>query len=104
MAILRGQRAPEFPFHQSEALQTRRSFDCMSAVDNTHRRVYYSFVNSADLIKRLEDAGFLLVGTRGSHQKYRHPDGRMTIVPHPKKDLGKGLVQKILRKDAKLID
>jgi predicted RNA binding protein YcfA (HicA-like mRNA interferase family) len=103
MPILRGQRAPEFPFHH-EALQTRRSFDCTGTIDNTHPSVYFVFVNSAELIKRLEDAGFLLVGTRGSHQKYRHPDGRMTIVPHPKKDLGKGLVQKILRKDAKLMD
>lgn len=59
-------------------------------------------MNSTDLIKVLEAAGFVLVGVRGSHHKYRHPDGRMTIVPHPKKDLGKGLVAKILRRDAKL--
>lgn len=104
MAILRRQRDPELPFQQSQVLQTRRPFDFTGAIDNTHQRVYFVFVNSAELIKKLEEAGFLLVGTRGSHQKYRHPDGRMTIVPHPKKDLGKGLVQKILRKDAKLID
>lgn len=61
-------------------------------------------MNSAELIRLLEDAGFRLAGVRGSHHKYRHPDGRMTIVPHPKKDLGKGLVQKILRKDAKLVE
>lgn len=61
-------------------------------------------MNSAELIKELEAAGFVLVCARGSHHKYRHPDGRMTIVPHPKKDLGKGLVLKILRKDAKLIE
>ena len=59
-------------------------------------------MNSADLIKLLEAAGLKLAGIRGSHHKYRHPDGRMTIVPHPKKDLCKGLVRKILRKDAKL--
>lgn len=66
--------------------------------------VYLLGMKSADLIRILEEAGFELVSVRGSHRKYRHPDGRMTIVPHPKKDLGKGLVQKILRKDAKLID
>jgi len=59
-------------------------------------------MNSAELIGILEKAGFKLVGVRGSHHKYRHPDGRMTIVPHPKKDLGAGLVNKILRKDAKV--
>ncbi|WP_243367929.1 type II toxin-antitoxin system HicA family toxin [Fundidesulfovibrio soli] len=59
-------------------------------------------MNSAELIKVLEDAGFKLVGIRGSHHKFRHDDGRMTIVPHPKKDLGAGLVNKILRKDAKI--
>lgn len=59
-------------------------------------------MNSAELIKTLEAAGFVLVSVRGSHHKFRHADGRMTIVPHPKKELGKGLVQKILRKDAKL--
>jgi predicted RNA binding protein YcfA (HicA-like mRNA interferase family) len=59
-------------------------------------------MNSADLIKMLEEAGFRLVSIRGSHHKFRHADGRMTIVPHPKKDLSIGLVNKILRKDAKL--
>jgi predicted RNA binding protein YcfA (HicA-like mRNA interferase family) len=59
-------------------------------------------MNSSELIEILEKAGFKLVGVRGSHHKYRHPDGRMTIVPHPKKDLGTGLANKILRKDARL--
>jgi len=59
-------------------------------------------MKSAELVRILEAAGFVHVGTRGSHWKFRHPDGRMTIVPHPKKDLGKGLVHKILYKDAGL--
>lgn len=59
-------------------------------------------MNSRDVVKILEAEGFVLVSIRGSHHKYRHPDGRMTIVPHPKKDLGTGLVRKILRHDAKL--
>ncbi len=61
-------------------------------------------MNSVELIRLLEEAGFRLVSIRGSHHKYRHPDGRVTIVPHPKKDLGTGLVRKILRKDAKLVE
>ncbi len=59
-------------------------------------------MNSAELVRMLEAAGFVHVGTRGSHWKFRHPDGRMTIVPHPRKDLGRGLVHKILHKDARL--
>jgi predicted RNA binding protein YcfA (HicA-like mRNA interferase family) len=59
-------------------------------------------MNSAARITMLEAAGFVRVRSRGSHHKYRHPDGRMTVVPHPKKDLGAGLVHKILHKDARL--
>jgi predicted RNA binding protein YcfA (HicA-like mRNA interferase family) len=61
-------------------------------------------MTSAALIRLLEDAGFQLVTIRDSHHKYRHPDGRVTIVPHPKKDLGTRLVRKILGKDARLED
>ncbi len=71
-------------------------------LDYTHWSVYFISMNSAELIRMLEAAGFELVSIRGSHHKYHHPDGRVTIVPHPKKDLGTGLVRKILRKDAKL--
>jgi len=59
-------------------------------------------MNSAELIGILEKDGLKRVGVRGSHHKYRHPDGRMTIVPHPEKDLGAGLVNKIPRTDAKV--
>jgi predicted RNA binding protein YcfA (HicA-like mRNA interferase family) len=58
-------------------------------------------MNSAELIKELKAAGFKLIGTRGSHHKYRNAAGVITIVPHPKKDLGKGLVAAI-RKQAGL--
>jgi predicted RNA binding protein YcfA (HicA-like mRNA interferase family) len=57
--------------------------------------------SSADLIKELRAAGFVLVSVRGSHHKYRNARGTTIIVPHPRKDLGKGLEQKI-RKDAGL--
>ncbi|WP_244432672.1 type II toxin-antitoxin system HicA family toxin [Desulfocurvibacter africanus] len=49
------------------------------------------------MIKKLEEAGFQTVGKRGSHQKMRHPDGRTTIVPHPKKDLPLGTLRSIER-------
>lgn len=59
-------------------------------------------MTSADIIKKLEADGWLLRAVRGSHHVYRHPSKLGHIsVPHPKKDLGKGLVHKLL-KDAGL--
>lgn len=55
-------------------------------------------MNSKKLIKLLEKDGWLLVGTRGSHNQYKHPSkkGRVT-VPHPKKDIPKGTLLSILK-------
>ena len=60
-------------------------------------------MNSADLIKELEKTGWTLRGVKGSHHIYTHPArGGHLSVPHPKKDLGAGLVRK-LRQQAGLI-
>ncbi|MBS7826463.1 type II toxin-antitoxin system HicA family toxin [Wohlfahrtiimonas chitiniclastica] len=55
-------------------------------------------MNSKDLIKMLEEDGWYLVATKGSHNQFKHPTktGRVTI-PHPKKDLPKGTVKSILK-------
>jgi predicted RNA binding protein YcfA (HicA-like mRNA interferase family) len=55
-------------------------------------------MKSADLCRLLERAGWVLTRTRGSHRQYTK-DGRTVTVPHPKKDLGIGLVRAI-RKQA----
>lgn len=55
-------------------------------------------MDSRKLIKLLEADGWRLVRTRGSHQQYVHPTKPGTVtVPHPRKDLGKGLVAAIMR-------
>ncbi|MCX7174859.1 MAG: type II toxin-antitoxin system HicA family toxin [Proteobacteria bacterium] len=55
-------------------------------------------MSSKDLIRRLELAGWVLRGIKGSHHIYSHPvSGGHISVPHPKKDLGIGLVQKLLK-------
>lgn len=55
-------------------------------------------MNSAELIKHLLEAGWVLRGVKGSHHIYINPDrGGHLSVPHPKKDLGKGLVQKLIK-------
>jgi predicted RNA binding protein YcfA (HicA-like mRNA interferase family) len=59
-------------------------------------------VSSADLIRELKKVGWRLDRIRGSHHVFTHPDkGGHVTVPHPKKDLGKGLIAAI-RKQAGL--
>lgn len=55
-------------------------------------------MSSADLIKLLRAGGFEIVRVRGSHHQLAKP-GRPGVitVPHPKKDLGPGLVAAILK-------
>jgi predicted RNA binding protein YcfA (HicA-like mRNA interferase family) len=55
-------------------------------------------VKSADLIRDLKAAGWVLDRVRGSHHVFKHPRrlGHV-VVPHPKKDLGVGLVAAIRR-------
>jgi predicted RNA binding protein YcfA (HicA-like mRNA interferase family) len=56
-------------------------------------------MKSADLIRQLVKAGWMLDRVRGSHHVFIHPSRPgIVVVPHPK-DLGKGLVAKI-RKQA----
>ncbi|WP_281292013.1 type II toxin-antitoxin system HicA family toxin [Nitrospirillum amazonense] len=59
-------------------------------------------IRSADLIRELQAAGWVLDRVRGSHHIFKYPHRPGTVVvPHPKKDLGMGLVAAI-RKQAVL--
>lgn len=59
-------------------------------------------MRSADLIRELQAIGWVLDRVRGSHHVFKHPHRVGTIVvPHPKKELGMGLVAAI-RKQAGL--
>ena len=53
--------------------------------------------SSKRIISLLLKKGFVLQRTKGSHHIYKHPDGRRTVVPHPKKDLPKGTYHSILK-------
>jgi len=60
--------------------------------------VYISQMTSKDLIQLLKQDGWMLRGSKGSHHVFVHPTKTVHLtVPHPKKDLGIGLVQKILK-------
>ena len=55
-------------------------------------------MQSADLIGVLRQAGWVLDRVRGSHHVFRHPERPgIVVVPHPRKDLGAGLVTAIRR-------
>ncbi len=55
-------------------------------------------MRSSDIIKLLETDGWVLRSVRGSHHVFNHPTRAGHIrVPHPKKDLGTGLVHKLLK-------
>ncbi|MFJ1302026.1 type II toxin-antitoxin system HicA family toxin [Pseudomonadota bacterium AL_CKDN230030165-1A_HGKHYDSX7] len=55
-------------------------------------------MNSKDIVRLLEQAGWILRSVKGSHHIYRHPCRPGHIcVPHPKKDIGIGLAHKLLR-------
>lgn len=63
-------------------------------------RVYNSWgsMHSKKLIELLKSDGWLLSRSRGSHHIFIHNTKSGHIcIPHPKKDLGLGLVEKILK-------
>jgi len=62
--------------------------------------VYDTHVKSADLIRELQAGGWVLDRVRGSHHVFKHAQRTgHVVVPHPRKDLGLGLV-KAIRKQA----
>jgi predicted RNA binding protein YcfA (HicA-like mRNA interferase family) len=47
----------------------------------------------------LQDDGWFLVGTRGSHRQFKHPvkAGRVTVAGKPSDDLAPGTLNSILK-------
>lgn len=53
-------------------------------------------MTSADLMRELKAAGWRLDRVRGSHHIFvHHSEPGIVVVPHPRKDLGTGLVRTI---------
>lgn len=60
--------------------------------------VKLTFVSGKELCKILEKIGFKKIQGRGSHVRFKHPDGRRTVVPvHGNENIGKGLLREILK-------
>lgn len=55
-------------------------------------------ISGKNLCKILERLGFEKVYGKGSHVRFKHHDGRRTVIPiHGNEDLGKGLLLEILK-------
>ena len=55
-------------------------------------------MNSTDLIRRLQAEGWVRVGGKGDHFKFKHPErAGHVVVPHPRKDLAPGMLRNIYR-------
>ena len=52
-----------------------------------------------DIIRLVEDDGWFLVRTRGSHRHFKHPSkpGLVTIAGHPGVDMPKGTQNSVLK-------
>jgi predicted RNA binding protein YcfA (HicA-like mRNA interferase family) len=52
-----------------------------------------------DVLRLLEDEGWRLVVTRGSHRQYKHPTrpGRVTVAGKPSDDLAPGTLNSVLK-------
>ena len=52
-----------------------------------------------EMLRKLNEDGWFLVATRGSHRQYRHPSkaGRVTVAGKPGDDLAAGTLNSILK-------
>lgn len=54
--------------------------------------------SSREVIQRIKDDGWFEVRVTGSHHHFKHTEKPgIVTVPHPKKQLGRGLLNSILR-------
>jgi predicted RNA binding protein YcfA (HicA-like mRNA interferase family) len=56
-------------------------------------------VKVRDVLKLLEEDGWYLVRTKGSHQQYKHPEkpGLVTLPGKPSDDLAPGTLNSVLK-------
>ena len=56
-------------------------------------------VTVRDMIRQLEEEGWMLVATKGSHRQFKHPSkpGRLTVAGKPSDDLAPGTMNSIMK-------
>ncbi len=54
--------------------------------------------DSRQILKDLEEAGWSVARSRGSHVQFKHPDNPLLVtLPHPKRDLPQGTAAAVYR-------
>lgn len=68
------------------------------SIARTEARQTLLFMKVRDLLKLLNDDGWYLVTTVGSHRQFKHPakSGRVTVAGHPSDDLHPKTLRSIL--------
>ena len=60
-------------------------------------------MNANEMAKVLKRLGFEFKRQQGSHMFFEHKDGRTTVIPnHPGEDVGRGLLNKIIKHDLQI--
>lgn len=55
-------------------------------------------ISGKEMCKILEKIGFEKIQGKGSHVRFKHSDGRRTVIPiHGNEKLGRGLIREILK-------
>jgi predicted RNA binding protein YcfA (HicA-like mRNA interferase family) len=69
------------------------------AINEDRRYHRGSILKVREIIKMIEDDGWYLVVTKGSHRQYKHSEkpGRITIAGHPGDDLAPGTLHSIFK-------
>ncbi len=52
-----------------------------------------------DIVKLLQEDGWMVVVTRGSHRQFKHPvkPGKVTVAGHPSIEMAEGTYKSILK-------
>jgi predicted RNA binding protein YcfA (HicA-like mRNA interferase family) len=60
-------------------------------------------LSAKEVIRILNKLGFKFIRQEGSHMFFEHADGRTTVIPnHPGQDIGRGLLNKIIKHDLQI--
>lgn len=66
---------------------------------------HFPVCNAAEVVRVLRQHGFALAGQRGSHQKWRHANGRQVIVArHGRKPIPIGTLKSIIEGSGLAVD
>ena len=70
-----------------------------NTIDESNAYIRGLILKVREIIKMIEEDGWYLVVTKGSHRQYKHPEkpGRITIAGHPGDDLAPGTLHSIYK-------